>query len=100
MMAWSDTIKLITDTYTQDEYGVRQRTTKETEVFCEVSSISASEWFEGHRNDLNPEYRFTVFFGDYSGQKACVYNGLRYGIYRTYRDNDMVELYAERKAGA
>lgn len=97
---WSDTIKLITETYTMNDYGVRERTSVETEVFCEVSNVSASEWFEGNRADLNPEYRFVVFFGDYDGQKACLYKGMRYGIYRTYRDNDRVELYAERKSGA
>lgn len=97
---WSDTIKLLTDTYTINDYGVRERTQTEKEVMCEVSSIGASEWFDGYRNDLNPEYRFIVFFGDYDGQKSCIYNGVTYGIYRTYRNDDRVELYAERKSGA
>ncbi len=96
----SDIITLVSETYTKNSYGVDVKTEQQTEVFCEVSSVSASEWFEGNRADLNPEYRFIVFFGDYDGQKTCIYNGIRYGIYRTYRANDRVELYAERKSGA
>ena len=99
-MAWSDTIKLLTETCTTNDYGGAERTQVESEVCCEVSSISSSEWFEGYRADLNPEYRFVVFFGDYNGQKACTYKGVHYGIYRTYRNGDRVELYAERKSGA
>lgn len=74
----SDVIKLINDTYTMNDYGVRERTETVSEVFCEVSSVSSSEWFEGNRAGLNPEYRFIVFFGDYDGQKSCEYNGMRY----------------------
>lgn len=97
---WSDTIQLVDETYTVNEYGVREKSETLTEVFCEVSSISSQEWFDGARNDLNPEYRFIVFFGDYAEQKSCIYNGKRYGIYRTYRTRDRIELYAERKMGA
>ena len=96
----SDVITLVSETYTKNSYGVDVKTEQQTDVFCEVSSVSASEWFEGNRADLNPEYRFIVFFGDYDGQKTCIYNDIRYGIYRTYRANDRVELYAERKSGA
>lgn len=41
-----------------------------------------------------------MFFGDYQGEKTVEYNGVTYGIYRTYLGrNDTIELYAERKGG-
>ena len=47
----------------------------------------------------NPEYRFTVFFGDYEGEKVVIFHDSRYAIYRTYRTGDNLELYVERKIG-
>ena len=96
----TDTIKLISKAYTLDDIGNQVANETETVVFCEVDSISQSEYYNAANTELNPEYKFTVFFGDYSGQNTVEYNGVRYGIYRTYRAGDSLELYAERKAGA
>ena len=96
----SDVIKLISSTKTQDEYGVWKETLTERQVFCNVTSISAAEFFEGGRNGLNPSYRMIVFDGDYQGETMLKYNGKTYAIYRTYRSrNDELELYVERKGG-
>lgn len=95
-----DVMTLISAELTKDALGVISRTETEREVFCEVSSVSASEWYEASRADLNPEYKFRLFFADYQGEKACRYQGNTYAIYRTYRDGDYMELYAERKVGA
>lgn len=97
----SDVITLVSTTKAQDEYGVWRETQTSRSVFCQVSSVSANEFFEGGRNGLNPEYRFTVFAGDYEGERTLIYNNLPYAIYRTYLGrNDKLELYAERKGGA
>lgn len=49
---------------------------------------------------MNPEFRFTVFFGDYSDEPIVIYKGNRYAVYRTYLTrNDRLELYVERKGG-
>ena len=96
----SDIVKLIQTTHTQDEFGVWQTEETEREVFCQVNSVTRAEFFEGGRNGLNPEYMFTMFEADYEGEPIVEYNGLRYGIYRTYRGRrDTIELYAERKGG-
>lgn len=69
-------------------------------VFCNVNSVSRNEFFEAGRNGLNPEFVFTMFFGDYEGEHTLIYNGLAYAVYRTYRGrNDTIELYVERKGG-
>lgn len=96
----SNVIKLISSTRQQDDYGVWQETLEERSVYCNVQSVSQSEFFEGGRNGLNPEYKFTVFFGDYDGETLVEYEGLTYAVYRTYQKrNDTLELYVERKGG-
>ena len=93
-------IDLITTTYTKNTLGQYVYTNSKTTVFAKVTSVSQSEWFEGGRNGLNPQYRFTLFAGDYHGEKELEYNSIRYTIYRTYNSmGDTVELYTELKKG-
>lgn len=92
--------ELITVEWSKDEYGVPQKTETSKTVYGYVDSVSASEFFEGGRNGLNPEFRFVMTELDYDGQSVIVRNGQRYGIYRSYRTGrGTVELYAERKGG-
>lgn len=93
-------LTLIEVTYIDDSIG--QQIAKETprEVYCGVSSVSASEWFEAGRAGLKPEYRVTMFAPDYQGEEIAELDGVRYGIYRTYLGgNETIELYLEKKAG-
>ncbi len=96
----SNLLTLIRESFVSDSMGVQRPTETERTVYCDVRSVSYSEWFEGGRNGLNPEYQFTMFRYDYDGEKICEFNGQRYSIYRTYitRD-DSIELYAERREG-
>lgn len=96
----TDVITLITQTITTDKYGNEEATETEKTVFCEVDSISQTEFFAAENTELNPEYKFTIFFGDYDGQALVKFNGARYSVYRTYRTGDDLELYTERKIGA
>lgn len=96
----SSVISLISETKTKNEYGVYQTTTSSRDVFCQVNSVSRSEFFEAGRNGLNPEYEFTMFASDYNGEKVVKYNGETYAVYRTYYGRtDTLELYVERKGG-
>lgn len=94
-------IKLITETYAKDDSGVPRKTEAAAEVFAQKRSVTRSEFFDGGRNGLNPEYEFDVFKGDYDGQRTVEYEGKRYGVYRTFEpeDSDYIELYVERKGG-
>lgn len=96
----TDVIKLIERTITTDAYGNEVAAETKKTVMCEVESISQSEFYAAANTELDPEYRFVVFFGDYSGEEIVEYDGARYSIYRTYRASDNLELYAERKIGA
>lgn len=94
-------ITLIREARAQDENGVfRDNGLIERDVFAQVDSVTRSEFFEGGRNGLNPEYMFTMFFGDYKGEREVVYNGFHYSVYRVYQGRtDTIELYVERKGG-
>lgn len=93
-------IKLISSTKTQDAYGVWREVLTHRSVYCQVDSVSAKEFYEGGRNGLSPEFRMTMFAGDYGGETMLEYSGATYAIYRTYkRRTDLIELYVERKGG-
>ncbi len=96
----STVVYLIAEAYEKNEYGVQTAIETRREVFAQVDSVTASEFFEGGRNGLNPELRFRMFLYDYNGERVIEHNGQRYGIYRTYEGRgDTIELYAERKGG-
>lgn len=96
----SKVLTLISVTYSTDSIGQRVPEEVSRDVFCDISSVSASEWFEGGRSGMNPEYRATMFSPDYNGEQIAELDGVRYGIYRTYLGrNETVELYLEKKAG-
>lgn len=90
----------MSETHQQNEYGVFECTLKKTKVFVNVNSVSQSEWFEGGRNGLNPEFRMTMFGPDYNGERIIEVDNKQYAIYRTFmRDDEMIELYVERRKG-
>ena len=91
---------LVSESFTQNDYGVMERTLTKRKVYVDVSSVTSNEWFEGGRNGLNPQYRFKMFQFDYLGEKIIEYKDVQYTIYRTYnRSVDEVELYVELKKG-
>ena len=93
-------LTLIEEAYKPDALGQLIPTETRRDVYCNLSSVSASEWFDGGRVGLNPEYRATMFVYDYNGERIAELDGVRYGIYRTYlAQNEFIELYLERKAG-
>ena len=96
----SDVIDLISETIEPDEFGIERPTEGKRAVFVQTESVTRSEFFDAGRAGLNPEYRFTMFAGDYEGEEIVEYNGKRYAVYRTYRGkDDTLELYVERRGG-
>lgn len=96
----SELATLITETWTAGPLGIPAKTETRRDVFVAVDSVTSAEWFNGARQGLNPELRFTMFRFDYADEKIIEYQGNRYTIYRTYIGrNDAIELYAQRKQG-
>ena len=79
----STVINLIKEEKTKNEYGVYETTRTARQVYCQVLSVTRSEFFDAGRNGFNPEFEFTMFFGDYDGEKGVEYNGETYAVYRT-----------------
>lgn len=96
----ADVLILIAQAISVDDYGNEVATETQRQVYAEVHSITQTEFYAAADTELNPQYRFDVFFGDYQGEDVCVFNGQRFAIYRTYRTGDTLELYVERKIGA
>lgn len=96
----SDVAFLVGKEWIPDEYGVPHNIQTQRRIYVQVTSVSASEFFEGGRNGLNPELRFTTNRFDYRGEDEIFYNGRKYKIYRTFiKKDDGIELYAERRQG-
>lgn len=97
----SSVIYLISKNSVQtNDYSWVNNETK-TKVFCEVRSITQTEWFNAGRNGIDhPAYIFIINRNEYFGQQIVEYEGQRYGVYRTYRGkNESLELYCEAKGG-
>lgn len=97
----SDVITLLSSTKTQNDKGVWIETLTGRDVFCQCDSVTRAEFYEGGRNGLNPEYRFTMMFVEYNGETLLRYKGQTYSVYRTFHARtDELELYVERKGGS
>lgn len=96
----SSVMQLIAVTYAEDDIGQRVPAETARDVFCNIASVSANEWFEAGRAGMQAALKVTMFAPDYQGEQIAVVEGVRYGIYRTYRaKNETLELYLERRAG-
>lgn len=96
----SDVITLNTTYYTTDSIGQRIAVNVPKNAYCQVSSVSRTEWLEAGRNGIRPQYVFTMFRYEYDGELTLEYKGKTYSIYRTYeRKDDKIELYTEARGG-
>lgn len=94
------TIDLISYTTTYDEILQPVKTESSRTVYAQMRSITRAEWFEAGRNGLKPDFCFVMQKLDYQGEEVLAFNGIKYGIYRTYlARGNMIELYCEKKGG-
>lgn len=100
-MARDHVAYLISKTYEKDALNQLIPVEKKQEVFCTIKSLQQSEWFAAGNAGLKTQFRIDVFIDDYAGESLAEVDGVRYEIYRTYQaENDRIELYLEKKAGA
>lgn len=96
----SRVLTLISKTFRVD--GIQQRIAEEVrrDVFCNVRSVSQSEFYAAGAAGFKPQLLVTMFEPEYNGEDECELDGVKYSIYRTYaRRNDDLELYLEKKVG-
>jgi SPP1 family predicted phage head-tail adaptor len=90
---------LISKTYSSDDIGNQIETAAEKEIYCTIESISQSEFFASGQTGLKPEYKLIMWRFEYNGAKNVKLQGKTYSIYRTYCNNDKIELYLSEKVG-
>lgn len=78
-------------------HGVLDEITEtQKQVFCTVRSVGMSEAYQAMSNGLHPQFVFILSdYADYGGEKVVIYNGKRYRVIRTYRQNQGMELTVE-----
>ena len=94
----TDVLQLIRQTQTTDDLGdpVIQETRRE--VFCELRSIGAKEFYQAQAVGFQPELKFVLAdFYDYEGEPLVEYEGQRYRVLRTYRTGNALELTVYRE---
>lgn len=97
----SGVLTLISITSALNEYGVMEETRTESDIYCQVYSVSQNEFFQGGQNGLKPKYKFVIYDAEYNNEPYVEYNGTVYAVYRTYlARNDKLELYVQEKSGA
>lgn len=107
----SEVIYLVKETFATDAMGQRVPTLSARPVFCNVESVTRSEWYSGGQNGLRPEFRITMFKYDHHGEEIVniggtlegdqVSGGTFYTVYRTYLlTTDELELYVEKRTGS
>lgn len=71
-------------------------TETQKQVFCSVRSVGMTEAYQAMSNGLHPQFVFVLSdYADYGGEKVVIYNGKRYRVIRTYRQNQGMELTVE-----
>lgn len=94
-------IKLIKVTETRNAFGGLVRSETEREVFCEVQSVSRSEFYSAAEAGLSVSRVFLTPAINYDGETIVEYMGTRYGVTRTYQtDADQLYIYVGEKVGA
>ena len=92
-------IILIGRTYAKDKYGQLISKEKTRTIWGRKSPITRAEWAEAGRQGVNPSFQVKVRTQEYRGELAAEVKGSRYGIYRSYENGEVTELYLEQKVG-
>lgn len=99
-MRWSDVVKLISITYSENALGDMTETKVERQVFANKVSVKRYEFYQAQAVGLKPETIFQVRLVDYDGEKKLSYNSEEYNVIRTFsKDGEIIELVCNRLIG-
>lgn len=94
-------ITLIERIPSQNEYGAPVYEKVGHDVFCTVASVGKNEFYSATQAGLDVQFVFRTHPANYEGEDTLIYEGVEYGIVRTYTASlDVLEIYAGYKAGA
>lgn len=78
-----DLIEVVTET---NELGDSITTEKENTIFCKKQSVTRSEHYAAMQSGYKPEIVFVVNHFEYNNETLLNFEGKRYRVLRTYRD--------------
>lgn len=97
------TARLIGETVTSfDEFGNPNKARTTTEIFCDIRSVTRSEFYSAAHNGLQPSLVLWISHAaDYNGEKLAEVDGRLYSVIRSYRapGTDAVELTLQAEIG-
>ena len=100
----STPLYLIENAHSQNANGEYESAGEPRKIYCNLRSVSRSEWSTAGEAGLRAEYQATVFGPDYNGEEVaelCLRGGKqRFVIYRTYMGSgENLELYLGNRVG-
>lgn len=98
-MTYDHELKLIKQTFTEDEIGNQVPVEQEIPILCGLKSVARSEFYSAATAGLKPEAVFVLHAYEYEGQQKVVFEGARYKVIRTYAVSfEELELTCEKVA--
>ena len=95
----NDVAYLVNEVLTEDDIGNSVSETSETAVFCEISSVSQSEFYKAAAIGYKPQCRLKMWQDEYGGQSLVRIGSVYYSVIRNFTANRMTELYLEGRVG-
>lgn len=98
-MRYNDIIKLIKITYISDNVGNQIPEETGREVYANMFSISATEFYNAALAGLRPSFAFEIYSFEYDGETKLEYKGKTYNIIRVNLVGEKARLICEEVAG-
>lgn len=96
----TEELTLIKKTFESDSIGNQVEKTEESIVFCEVKSISRTEFYQAAQSGMKPLAAFIIYGFEYDNQEIVKHNNIEYKIIKTYKINENdLELTCEKVIG-
>lgn len=97
-MRYDFDLSLIGGSMERDRYGNYVKNETEKVVYCDLRSVTRSEFYSSAQAGLNPSDVFIINAFEYSGESEVEFMGDRYTVIRTYKtDEETIELTCEKK---
>lgn len=99
---YNEVITLISESVAIDDYGDKEKTRTERQVFARLQSVGQSEFYQAMALGLKPEIKFVLpDFLEYKNEKTLKYQPFggdieEYSVIRTYRSGNELELVCKR----
>lgn len=100
IIMWQHELTLIKEEYVFDSLGNQVPSEIMNNVFCDVRSISRSEFYNAATNGLKPSLVFIIHNFEYNDETKVEFEGNIYRVIRTYMKSvDDIELTCEKVLG-